>query len=112
MSSADALRNLTAGIAKRDAAAHAEPEPVPPAAAAPEVKRSTVDLDLDEYLELQRWMLDAAESTGRGPLQMNDVLCAAVLTMIRKPAVGREVRALLTTMAPRPTRSKRRTPPT
>lgn len=110
MSSADALRALTGGIARRDAAAAAEPEPAAPptAAAAPDMVRSTVDLWLDESLELQRWILDAAESTGRGRLQMNDVLCAAVLTMMRKPAAGREVRALLATMAPRPTRPKRR----
>ena len=109
MSSADQLRNLTAGIARRDAAAAAAAVDEPRAAAAPTVPhmvRSTIDLYFDESLELQRWILDAVESTGRDRLQMNDVLCAAVLTMMRKSAVGREVRALLTKMPPRPTRPK------
>lgn len=113
MSAADQLRALTGGIARRDAtAAEVLDEPVAdPALAAPNMVRSTVDLFFDESLELQRWIIDAVESTGRGKLQMNDVLCAAVLTMMRDPAAGRAARDLLAKMAPRPTRPKgRRTP--
>ena len=106
MSAADQLRGLTAGIARRDAAA-AEVLDAPAAAAVPsEMVRSTIDLCLDENLELQQWILDAAQSTGRGRLQMNDVLCAAVLTTIRDETAGRRVRAMLATMTPRPTRRK------
>lgn len=112
MNAADRLRSITAAVAERDAAAAAaaDVDVTPDAEASGEMKRSTVDLELGEYLELQRWMLDAAESIGRGTLQQNDVLCAAVLATIRDETVGRRVRALLAKSAPRRTRPKGKRP--
>ena len=105
MSARDRLQALTSAVEQRDAAAHV-PVVAAAAAAGPAWKVAQVDLELDDALDFERWILDARAALGRD-VAVNDALYAAVLAL-QDPTVSRKVRAIIADSPPRPTRRRTR----
>jgi hypothetical protein len=90
MSAANRLAAITSAVAARDAA----PPPEPVTAERTAAVRVGCDLPPEDNYEWKRWLLDTAQSTGRGQLSQQEALYW-VIKALQDPVVSRHVRGLI-----------------